>query len=370
MFLETVQELPGTVVAVLPSEGPLAARLRARNIRYNVRNYPVLRRIELRGLRNSVRFLFRFISSLRSLARVIRRDADAVYVSTVTAPVWVLAARLAGVPVVCHVHESEPGMSKARSLILLWPLRLARLIIANSESTRAWIAAGTNARTASRIRVVHNGIPVLAGRLQEDAGSRESSRLIVVGRLSRGKGQDVAIRAVALLRKQGYDVSLSLVGQCFPGYESVVEDLHRLARQLDLSTHVSFDGFQDPRPYYESCDVVLVPSRVESFGLVAVEALFHRRPVVATRVGGLSEIIRDGETGLLVEPEAVAGLAKAIATLLDDPVYAQRLARQGWAEAVDRFSSHSFARRLRSALSSLGSLPDQSPGLAASDGHH
>lgn len=356
MFLESVAAIQEPVLAVLPDEGPLARALTARGVKVELLDFPVLRRVELSSPVAALGFALRFAIAVPRLAWWIRRrQIKDVYVSTVIAPVWIYAARLAGRRVQCHVHESEPGMPRAVSRVLLRPLRKVDRIIANSHHTADWIKASTGIETSARCRVVYNGVEerhsIAPTPLWQVSAKK---KLVVVGRLSVRKGQDVAIRATALLREKGYDVGLTIVGDCFPGYDYVERDWRRIVVDLKLESHVSFEGFRDPFGFVSGADVVLVPSRVEPFGLVAVEALMLGRPTVASRVGGLPEIIEDEISGRLVVPDNPGALADAIGDLLDDPDAAAALGRAGRCKARQRFSVAGYVQRLREALSPEG----------------
>ncbi|SFT69652.1 Glycosyltransferase Family 4 [Geodermatophilus amargosae] len=357
MFLESLGPLGPDVLAVLSTSGPLVEAVRARGVEVLVKDFPVLRKVELRDPRKAVVFLRRFLSSVGTLAAWLReQDASVLYVSTVTAPEWLLAGRLAGVRVVCHVHESMP-MSRPASALLLSPLLAADLVVANSGDTQAWIRASLGERVARRTCVVHNGVREPASPAAAPSPGRPRS-LVVVGRLSVIKGQDTAVRATALVRQAGHDVTLTLVGDCYPGYEAVEDGLRDLAVRERVDDVTVFTGFRDPAPIVAGADVVLVPSRVESFGLVAVEALLLGRPVVATRIGGLPEVLRDGETGLLVPVDDPRALADAVMRLLQDPQLAAALGAAGRADARARFSMTAFTAALADAV-----LPGPAGGL-------
>jgi hypothetical protein len=358
MFLESLGPLGPDVLAVLSTSGPLVEAVRARGVEILVKDFPVLRKVELKDPRKAVVFLRRFLSSVGTLAVWLREQgASVLYVSTVTAPEWLLAGRLAGVRVVCHVHESMP-MSRPASALLLSPLLAADLVVANSGDTRAWIRASLGERVARRTRVVHNGVREPASPAATPPPGRPRS-LVVVGRLSVIKGQDTAVRATALVRQAGHDVTLTLVGDCYPGYEAVEDGLRDLAVRERVDDVTVFTGFRDPSPIVAAADVVLVPSRVESFGLAAVESLLLGRPVVATRIGGLPEVVRDGETGLLVPADDPRALADAVIRLLEDPQLAAALGAAGRADARARFSMPAFAAALADAVLSgpAGSPP-------------
>ncbi|PWW21396.1 hypothetical protein JD79_00525 [Geodermatophilus normandii] len=346
MFLESLGALGPDVLAVLSTSGPLVGAVRARGVEVLVKDFPVLRKVELRDPRRAVVFLWRFLTSVLTLAAWLRRQGTAVlYVSTVTAPEWLLAGRLGGVRVVCHVHESMPMPRPAATLLLL-PLLAADVVVANSGDTQGWIRASLGERGARRTRVVHNGVREPASPAPAPRVPGGPRSLVVVGRLSAIKGQDTAIRATALVRQAGHDVTLTLVGDCYPGYEAVEDGLRDLAVQQRVDDVTVLTGFTDPAPHVAAADVVLVPSRVESFGLAAVEALLLGRPVVATRIGGLPEVLRDGETGLLVPADDPRALADAVLRLLGDPRLAAALGTAGRADARARFSMAAFTAAL------------------------
>lgn len=172
--------------------------------------------------------------------------------------------------------------------------------------------------------------------------------ILFVGRIQPLKGPDVAIRSLAALARR--DAMLVLVGGASGvDGDQEMERARALAGELGIADRVHF---VEPKPhhllssYYRAADVVVVPSRSESFGLVALEAAACGVPVVATAVGGLLNVVHDGVTGHLVEGRDPARFARAIAQLLDDPNGA---AAMGAAAAVRarRFTWSFTAGRLR-----------------------
>ena len=352
MFLESVATVAPDALVVLPKDGPLVDALEDRNLTYEIKEFPVLRKVELRTPWKAILFLLQFLRSVATLTWWLRsRKTSVLYVSTVAAPEWLVAGRISGARVVCHVHESEPDMSRLTSALLLWPLLAAHLVIANSEDSLAWIRSSLGERAARRSQVIHNGVrePSPAGATRAEPQSSARS-IVVVGRLAARKGQDTAIAATALVRRAGFDVRLTLVGDGYPGYEDYVDGLRALAASEGVWDVTDFAGFQDPAQYVAEADVVLVPSRVEPFGLVAVEALLLGRPVVASRVGGLPEIISDHRTGLLVDADTPQAMADAIIHLLSDPATAAALGLAGQADARARFSMEAYSASLSEAV--------------------
>ncbi len=342
------------VTVTVPGPGPLVAVLEQAGIDVVVHAAPVLRKADLSpvGLLSLARQCARSLPGMRRLVR--ERGTDLVVVNTLTLPGWLLVARLAGVATVCHVHEAEDALPRPVALLLAGQLLLARQVLVNSAAAAASLVA-VLPRLQGRLRLLYNGVagppvPALAVR----SALADELRLVLVGRLSPRKGSDVAVAAVAELRRRGIAARLDLVGDVFPGYEWYAEQLRAQVSGLGLTDQVRFTGFQaDVWPHLAAADVVLVPSRAEPFGNVAVEASLARRPVVASAVQGLKEIVRSGTTGLLVPPDDPAALADAIAELAADWPRARAMTAAAHAAAGARFSQAAYAARLGELLREL-----------------
>ncbi len=182
--------------------------------------------------------------------------------------------------------------------------------------------------------------------------------LLFVGRIQPLKAPDVAIRALALLA-DSTAVLVIVGGASGAAGDSEEAKARQLAADLGVADRVQFVA---PRPhhilssYYRAADLVIVPSRSESFGLVALEAAACGIPVVASAVGGLLNIVHDGVTGLLVDGRDPARYARGISQLLDDPAGA---AAMGAAAAVRarRFTWSFTAARLRRLYTDLAATP-------------
>jgi glycosyltransferase involved in cell wall biosynthesis len=336
------------VTVCLPARGPLVELLS--DIAIRVQPFPVLRKALLRPLALA-RLALATPRDLLRLVRIIRSvRPDVVYVNTLTIPLWILAVRLTRTPVLVHVHEAEEDLPRLVRAALNAPLLLASSVITNSAASRR-VLLDVLPRLARRTAVIPNGVSDAGA---EPVGQAEPGRLAVVARLSPRKGVDVALEAVAILRRQGRDVSLDVCGTAYPGYEWFERQLRERADQPDLGGAIRFRGYVDRTgPVLAAASVVLVPSRVEPFGNTAVEGLFAQRPVVASNVQGLAEVVTDKRTGLLVTPDDPEALATAIACILDDPELAAGLAEAGRAEAMARFSSARYRRDICAAAAAL-----------------
>ncbi|GAB2455698.1 glycosyltransferase family 4 protein [Jatrophihabitans fulvus] len=320
----------------LPEDGPLLERVTGAETR--IEPFLVLRKSLLRprGLLSLPLLILRDV--VRLLRRIRHERPDVVYVNTVTIPLWVIAAWILRVPVMVHVHEAEGAASSVPRVIrtaLGLPLLLARSVVANSRAS-ADVLFETAPRLRRKTTVVYNGVP---DRGPCDPERSTAGRVVLVGRLSPRKGTDIALEAVALLRRTRRDVTLDICGTAYEGYEWFEKQLTDRASLPDLAGAVTFLGYVNPTTdALERAAVVVVPSRAEPFGNTAVEAQLARRPVVASAVQGLAEVVQHRQTGLLVPTDDAEALAGAIAEVLDDVQNAARLAENGRESARARFS--------------------------------
>jgi glycosyltransferase involved in cell wall biosynthesis len=186
-------------------------------------------------------------------------------------------------------------------------------------------------RAGRRTRVVRisDGVALPAeSSALKPAAFGDPLRLCLIGGIDSRKGQDVAVTALAELHERGIVATLELVGRDVE--EPFAASVREEARRLGVAGDVEFAGeVDDVDARLARADIVIAPSRDEWTPLVLMEALAHAKPVVATRVGAVADVVRDGESGLLVEPGSPAELASAIATLAADPAAATAMAERG-----------------------------------------
>ncbi|MFI5244287.1 MAG: glycosyltransferase family 4 protein, partial [Gemmatimonadales bacterium] len=274
------------------------------------------------------------------------------------------AGILAHRPVVWHLRDilAPPhfSASNVRAAVTLANLRAAR-VIANSHATAAaFTAAGGR---ASKVRIVHNGIdPLPFDAVTEEDAAAARSRLGIpkdafvvslFGRFHPWKGQQVLLQALPALPA----VHVLFVGAPLFGEEAFESALHAQAAKLGVGERTHFLGFRlDVPELMRASDVVAHASVYpEPFGRVIVEGMLARRPVIATRDGGVGEIVTDGETGVLVPPNDAEALTKAIAMLRAEPARATAIAARGAIYAREKFSVESMVRGVDAALEGLAS---------------
>jgi glycosyltransferase involved in cell wall biosynthesis len=170
------------------------------------------------------------------------------------------------------------------------------------------------------------------GRLRSELRITHGPLVGYVGRLARPKGPDILLRAFAEIQPQEPEMHLVVAGDG-PWREKLL----RLGRDLGLENAHFLGWRQDVASIMADLDLVVMPSRWEGFGLVALQAMSLGKPVIASRVSALPEIVADGATGLLVPPEEPSVLGREILRLVRDPTLAARMGQEGFVRAQREF---------------------------------
>lgn len=352
--VDCLREKGVAVEVVLPWRGELAQRFEQMSIPAHI--FPVMKwaghgperqlRFRLGRARRNFQVLWRLTSYLR------RSRPDVVVSNTLTVAAGALAARLAGVPHVWYVHELSG--SQGHDLYFDWGERfsfwlmdlLSARIIANSQTVCDQLASRIHRR---KVSVIYYAVEVepSAETVRRDG---HSFRLIQVGRVSPGKRQEDAVRAVALLVRKGLDVRLTLVGGELPEYGSRLRaqcEANGIADRVDFVPRVD-----DPYSYIADADCMIMCSRGEAFGRVTVEAMKLGRPVIGADSGGTSELIRDGVNGFLFRVGDATHLAEKIEILCRDRELLEKMGAEAQRWATDNFNRQLYGAQLFEVLRS------------------
>lgn len=287
-------------------------------------------------------------AALVRLTRIFAKERpDVVHAHTYKAGVLAsVAGRIAGIPAVVftpHGHifsrgANIPGVPGGLKLDLLrWITRAAqgcadRITALSDQDLDQQIALRLS--PAAKYVVVRNGIDL--DRFARPRGRLfEGSPVIgAVGRFSAEKGHRYLIQSMTSVRRALPNARLVLVG-----YGDLEAELRGRAASLGLDGAVTFAGERDSAEVLSSFDLFVQPSLYESQGLALLEAMAAGIPSIATQVGGVGDVVRDGETGLLVPPADGDALAAAILRLAEAPDFGFRLAQGAARRVRDHFSS-------------------------------
>ena len=308
------------------------------------------------GLRQRIRERLRLVRAFR------RRRVDIVHCAELCAGDHAaLAAKLAGKKLICHVRNRYDWLTHAQRG---WLLLCDRIVFVSKHTMRNFghqARQAGHARIHRNSRVVYDGFTAQATVSQADGadvrqsvraelGLPAASRLIcMIARLATQKDHLTLIRAMPEVVSAHPDAYLLLVGG--PGQtdrELQHRDLVLDAIEVSAARKwIVYAGFrQDVPRLLDAIDIFVLSTHFEGLPLVILEALAHGRPVVATAVDGIPEVVIDGRTGLLFAHEDASELAGRLNRLLSDERLADRLGRQGKAFVDEEFSNEGFARSM------------------------
>jgi glycosyltransferase involved in cell wall biosynthesis len=308
---------------------------------------------------------------LAGLYRLIKRmRPDIVNAHYFSYPVAyaLIAARCAGVPAVLCFHGSDvPAVPYPATYpwAARWGCGAANQVICCSENLRSFLLHDLPRTEHSKVTVSHYGIdasphgnygrsvlhpPDMAASVETVAtdAADEGPFVLLLARLVEKKGVGIAIRAMKLVLEKDQNAKLVIVGA-----GPLKAQLERLAATHHVTENVIFAGSVEHEAAMEITNralFVVVPSHWEAFGMVCLEAMIAGKAVIASRSGGPSEIVVDGETGLLVPPRDEQALACAIQTLLDNPERAEEMGRRGRDRALAHFTWPQMAERYEKAF--------------------
>jgi len=332
------------LVCGLKKDRVVAEELRARGVRVST--------LDGRG-KGDLRVLYR-------LARLIRAERpDLIHAFLGVANLASsLAGRLVGVPVIVWSYRDvEVWKSQAHWLVDRAGARWAEAITCCSDAVRQFVLARLGG-PASKMVTIHNGVDLEAFRAPGVASRPELSLRdggCVIGTVTRldepKKGLTVLLHALAALaRREGLPPWQCLLVGDGPARAR----LEALAAELGLSGRVVFAGMRRDVPrVLPALDLFVCPSLYEGFGIAIVEAMAAGRPVVASAVGGIPEIVVDQDTGLLVPPGDATALAEAMAALLARPDQARQMGLRGRERARKMFSIETTVERHRQLYETL-----------------
>lgn len=269
-----------------------------------------------------------------------------------------LICRLGNVPsFICSVHGvyRDRWFGRWIAPFLRRAYRKADVVIAISSAVKDWLNQDLRI-DSGRVKVIHYGIEpthFASQRPLAAEGALRRDRLLLgsIGRLEPGKGFGCLIRAMPHLHKQVPHACLWIAGHDPDGYGT---KLLELIERLNLGDYVKLVGFQkDVSSFLHNVDIFAFASQSEGFGQVVIEAMAAGKPVVASKIPSLSEIVRHGETGFLVEPDDPQGFASRISWLLMHPEEAQQMGKNGEQRVYKHFSAQQMADKTLSLYKGL-----------------
>lgn len=352
-------------VVALPNDGELRIALELENIQVVI--LPVLKLYRKMFVPKNT---WSFIKDLRKGFQAIdllnqTYKFDLIYSNTLAVLIGLLYAKKRKIKHLWHVHEIiESPKLFTKAFRFLLQLTSNSTIVYNSVATQKFW--NYKQKIALKSTVILNGLDLVKNDLDLNEiqkirktifKSSNDDELIIalVGRISRRKGQMILLKAFYELIKNNTNLKLIFIGSAPPNQDNFLNDLQSEILNHDLEHQIILIPFYDKIfDIWQSIDIAVVSSiEPETFGLVAVEAMLAKKPVVASNLGGLTEIIVNNETGFLVTPNDELALAKAIQKLIENPKLRAKMGNKGYDRAVKHFSVENYVKKIEAVLESL-----------------
>lgn len=342
-------------VVILPGEGDLAESMRAEGFIVKIKNLGILRRkyVNPKGLINRLQ---RNIQAYRFLNQLHRQyQFQLVYSNTLAVIVGSIWAKNHRIPHCWHIHEILLGPTILIQFLVKFLDASTPIPIAVSESVALhW----RRFLKKSKPEVIHNGIPY-DQFLSTDSDAKSKlnlpqDRLVItmVGRINPGKGQVFFLEVARELVLDQLPVHFVLVGDPYPGYESILEEIEKKINDFGLSEHVTNLGFRlDIPEILAASDLFVLPSTLpDSFPTVILEAMASGLPVIASVSGGASEMVVAGETGFLFPISEGSSAVSALRTLIENQELRKKMGQAARSRVINQYSLEAFETKIKSHL--------------------
>jgi glycosyltransferase involved in cell wall biosynthesis len=334
-------------VVVIPLEGPLKKELEAINVEVHVA--PVLKLYRnIFTPKNIIKFFSEYKKAVKFLDILNKKHHfDIVYSNTLAVLIGMIFAKKRKIRHIWHVHEI---IVHPKIIANTFPKLLnnySDTIVCNSNATLDNLIARVP-KIKSKAIVIHNGIAPNGEKTvavsKTDFGFHTDDLIItLVGRINRLKGHKLLLDVFLKNLDQG-NIKLLFVGSPVSGQENYLHEIENIVAENNLNEKVKIVPFtKNLTSIWAITDIAVIPStEAESFGLVAVEAMLAKKPVIASNHGGLTEIVIDGETGMLVKPNDAKQLFKALQKLIGHEGLRRQFGNNGYQRAISEFSVEKY----------------------------
>ncbi|WP_380806589.1 glycosyltransferase [Shivajiella indica] len=339
------------VYVVLSEEGPLAEELRKIGTEVIIQRLGILRRkyFNPKGLFNRAQVLWKAKKVLKRW--IVEKNIDIIYSNTSAVLVGAWLAYSTGKRHIFHLHE-----------IIVSPFWLGKFLGMLIQKTSDQVIVVSQAVydnwkdkiEEKKLHLIYNGLdytPFLEGNksIREQVAPPEKDKIWIgmIGRVSHWKGQGYFLDLAKILSEKYSNIHFIIAGDAFPGTEHLLSEMQEKIRTLGLGERVSYLGFRsDVADLLQSLDIFVLPSILpDPLPTVILEAMASAIPVIATAHGGACEMVKEGETGLLIPWNDPQKAANQIGMLIENPSVRTAMGLAGRKRAMEMFSKESFQRK-------------------------
>jgi hypothetical protein len=323
-------------IIILDHKGPLVKKLKRYTKKIYIHRLGVLRR-----KKSFIKIGLEFFLSLFYINKIFKKySPHACCTNTTVILSGALVSKLKGVKHVWFVHE-HPKTKLERTVLGLFLKSFSDIVVVPSKSVKNWVLG--------KVKLIPyvEAIETKDKRKKIKPGKNKFT-LGCVGMIHPKKGQAFALEIFKFIIKKRKDLKLVIVGGQISGYEDYYENLREKIRKENLGDFVSIIGFKDNiLSLMREFDVIFIPSQYEEpFPLVAQEAMFLGKPVIATRVGGLKELVKEGKNGVFISQKDARKAAGKILKFINDKRKLKRIGKKCRLFYKGKFNHSSFKKEV------------------------
>ncbi len=353
-------------IVVVPEEGPLTEEFNKKNIEYIISPVIKVSRKFFKGF-HLLMLPFTIYKALKSLRKKIEgRKIDVIHSNTLAVLLGGIYSKRYNIKHVWHIHEI---IKKPKIVAKAYPPLVnffSDKVVFNSNASAKHLYKN-NSKLEKKSIVIYNGLDrdELSISSKERQLLRESlfssindSSIVIglVGRINKHKGQQMMLNVFHQLQQEGQkNIYLLFIGSTIPTQNFLLKELKEMIKTKELIDSVKIINFQkEIWKFYDALDIVVVPTLdPEPFGLVAVEGMLARKPIIASNHGGLKEIVIHHKTGLLFEPNNNPELKKSIETLIQNNTLMEVYGIEGEKRAKTEFSLNNYIDNFKTFYKNL-----------------
>ena len=351
--IENLDSSKYRITVVVPEDGPMVEKYEKVGARVEI--VPMVILLRFKSLREMLKYIFGFLPSVLRIYRVIKRlKADLVHSNDSIILVGGIAAKLAGVPSITQIRDNirDPAqVVRMRNFII--NLFSDRILAVAKSILDNFIDFGGD---QSKSQVFYNGVDIEIFRpeekdlnLKQNFNIPKNSKIVThIARFDPNKGQDCIIDAASNILNEVPSTYFLLVGDNnFDRFKWYKERVLQRIKERGLEDKIIFTGKKDNiEKIINISDVVILPSAYEALPGAVSEASACGKPVVASNVGGIPELVIDGKTGHLIPPQDVQALSNSLVSILTDDNYAKKMGLEGRKHMEKKFNIVQLTQKL------------------------
>ena len=357
VLLELLKKLDKTefeLYVILPTDGPLVQKLKENNINVEVIPYPILRR-KYFNIKGIINYFYTYMKYSKKLAQIAKeKQIDIVHTNTYAVLEGIYLKKKLKVKHIWHIHEIIVNPKIVYKFLCKIISKYADRVVVVSDSVKQHLIK-SNYYNKVDINIIYNGIDRNKFNadndteyLKKEFNIRENDIIVgMIGRVNSWKGQGDFIKAVSPILKKYQNVKAMMVGGVFEGEEWRIEQLKELINKDENSNRILYSNFRKDVPNIHNLfDIFVLPStNPDPLPTVVLEAMATGKPVVGYRHGGICEMVKENETGLLVEPLNTVELSEKIEELISNEEKRKEYGIKSSSRQKDEFSIESYVSK-------------------------